>query len=347
MQRITFIRPDDWHLHVRSGEMLCAVLPCTARQFGRAIIMPNLMPPVTRVEQAKKYHLEILAMLPSGSNFEPLMTLYLTDDTSPEEITKAKNSGIVQGIKLYPKGATTNSNSGVTDIRKVHLVLERMEREGMPLLVHGEVTETMVDIFDREKRFIDSVLEGIINDFPWLKIVLEHVTTKDGVDFVKEAGNNLAATITAHHLFLNRNDILVGGIKPHNYCLPVAKREVHRLALVEAATSGHKKFFLGTDSAPHLRLIKEATCGCAGCFTALSATELYLQMFDMEGKLENFEAFASLNGPDFYELPRNTSKVTYERVSTPWFLPEKISVGDNGEVVPFAINGGLNWKLVG
>lgn len=345
--RISIVRPDDWHLHVRDGEMLQAVLPYTARVFGRAIIMPNLKSPVVTVTQAQKYREEILAALPRDcSNFEPLMTLYLTDNTSPTEIVRAERSGIVHGVKFYPAGATTNSDSGVTYLPAMYPTFSHMEREGVPLLVHGEVTDSTVDIFDREKVFLDSVLSDVIMRFPGLKIVLEHVTTKDGVDLVKEAGPNVAATITAHHLHINRNDMLVGGIKPHNYCLPVAKREVHRQALIQAATSGNPKYFLGTDSAPHARGAKEAACGCAGCFTAPSAMELYIQAFDEAGKLEELEAFASFFGPDFYGLPRNTDMVTFENSRTPQPLPEVIRFGDKGEIVPFTLKGGLNWKPV-
>lgn len=346
VKRINLVLPDDWHLHVRTREMLHAVLPYTARAFGRAIIMPNLKVPVVTVAQAIKYHKEILNTLPQGSKFEPLMTLYLTDETLPDEIVLAKQSGIVHGVKLYPAGATTNSSAGVTNIRKVYLVLEEMQRLGVPLLVHGEVTDTYVDIFDREAVFIDRVLAPLRRDFPFLRIVFEHITTKDAVDYVVEAGDNISATITAHHLHINRNDLLVGGIKPHNYCLPIAKREVHRLALVHAATSGNPKFFLGTDSAPHAQDAKESACGSAGCFTAPSAMELYLRAFEQAGALENFEAFASFNGPDFYGLPRNTATVTYESVSAPWHLPEWLPVGDGGRIIPFTLKEGLRWRCV-
>lgn len=342
--RITFVRPDDWHLHMRDGKMLYAVLPYTARAFGRAIIMPNLKVPVTTVAQAIQYHKEILNALPKGSKFEPLMTLYLTDETSPYEIVLAKQSGIVHGVKLYPAGATTNSSAGVTDIRKVYLVLEKMQHSRVPLLVHGEVTDTSVDIFDREKVFIDRVLTPLRRDFPFLRIVFEHITTKDAVDYVVEAGDNISATITAHHLHINRNNLLVGGIKPHNYCLPIAKREVHREALVRVATSGSPKFFLGTDSAPHAQDAKESACGCAGCYTAPSAIELYLRAFEQAGALENFEAFASFNGPDFYGLPRNTEMVAYERVEVPWHLPEGLPAGDSGRIIPFTLKEGLHWR---
>ena len=345
VKRITFIKPDDWHLHVRDGEMLHAVLPYTERVCGRAIIMPNLTLPVTTVAHAVNYRSRISAALPSGSKFEPLMTLYLTDNTSPDEIVHAKESGIVHGVKLYPAGATTNSAAGVTCLSKVGKVFEVMEHEGIPLLIHGEVVDSTVDIFDRERCFLKT-MENIMRSFPGLRIVLEHVTTKDGVDFVKEAGPNIAATITAHHLHINRNDILVGGIKPHNYCLPVAKREKHRLALIRAATSGNKKFMLGTDSAPHPIEKKEAACGCAGCFTAPSAIELYLRVFEQAGKLEHFEAFASTNGPDFYGLPHNTSLVTYENVDNPWFLPNIVHFAEHGSIVPFRVEEGLHWRLV-
>lgn len=345
VKSITLVQPDDWHLHVRTGEMLHAVLPYTAKAFGRAIIMPNLKPPVTTVMQAIQYRQEILDALPLGSTFEPLMTLYLTDNTSRAEIVHAGATGVVHGVKLYPAGATTNSDAGVTDVSRVYRVLEVMEREGMPLLIHGEVTDG--DIFDREKVFLDRVLKGIITDFPGLKIVLEHVTTKDGVDFVKESGPNIAATITAHHLYINRNNILVGGIKPHNYCLPIAKREFHRFALVCAATSGDQKFFLGTDSAPHVVDDKESACGCAGCFTAPSALELYLHVFGQKNKLEKFESFASLNGPKFYGLKPNETTVTYEAVEVPWRLPGHVSVGDDKKLVPFAPpDNHLYWRKV-
>lgn len=344
VNRIKFVLPDDWHLHVRTGEMLHAALPYTVRAFGRAIIMPNLKQPVATVAQAFQYHREIISARPQGSKFEPLMTLYLTDNTLPNEIMLAKKSGIVHGVKLYPAGATTNSAAGVTKISAVMKVLECMERDGMPLLAHGEVVDPAVDIFDREKYFLEH-LEHIVYMFPGLKIVLEHVTTKDGVDFVKEAGSNIAATITAHHLHINRNDLLVGGIKPHNYCLPVAKREIHRLALVHAATSGNPKFFLGTDSAPHAQEAKESACGCAGCFTAPSAIELYVRAFEQANALENFEAFASFNGPDFYGLPRNTATVTYENVES-WHLPEWIPVGDSSRSIPFTLKEGLHWRRV-
>lgn len=342
--KVAFVQPDDWHLHVRTGEMLHAVLPYTVRTFGRAIIMPNLKPPVVTVAQATEYRESICRILPPGSKFEPLMTLYLTEDTSPNEIVRAMQSGIIHGVKLYPLGATTNSDSGVARISAVSRVLEAMERAGMPLLVHGEVTDG--DIFDREAVFLDRVLKGIIKDFPGLKIILEHVTTKDGVDFVVEAGPNIAATLTAHHLHINRNDMLVGGIKPHLYCLPIVKSESHRLALVHAATSGNPKFFLGTDSAPHAQDAKEAACGCAGCFTAPSAIELYLRAFEQAKALENFEAFASFNGPDFYGLPRNADMVAYESVNIPWFTPKEVTFGDNGKVVPFHLGEGLHWKKV-
>lgn len=345
VKRIKLVLPDDWHLHVRTGEMLHTVLPYTARAFGRAIIMPNLKSPVTTVQKAMEYREEILRARPEGSNFEPLMTLYLTDDTSPDEIVLAKQSGIVHGVKLYPAGATTNSTAGVTKISAVMKVLECMEREGVPLLVHGEVVDPLVDIFDREKYFL-AHLEHIIQALPGLRVVLEHVTTADGVDFVKEAGDNIAATITAHHLHINRNDLLVGGIKPHLYCLPIVKGEPHRLALVRAATSGNPKFFIGTDSAPHAQDAKESACGCAGCYTAPSAMELYLRAFEQVGALENFEKFASFNGPDFYGLPRNKETVTYESVDVPWHLPERFSFEGIRAIVPFALKEGIHWRRV-
>ena len=285
MKTLTLIRPDDWHLHLRDGAMMQSVLPDTARQFARAIVMPNLRPPVTTTKLAQAYRERILAALPQGMSFEPLMTLYLTDNTSAEEIKSAKASGMVHAVKLYPAGATTNSDAGVTDIRKAYAALEEMQRCGMPLLVHGEVTEPAVDIFDREAVFIERVLQPLLRDMPGLRVVFEHITTQDAAQFVREAGDNIAATITAHHLLYNRNAMLVGGIRPHYYCLPVLKREGHRKALVKAATSGSSKFFLGTDSAPHAQHAKETACGCAGCYSAHSAIELYAEAFDKAGEL--------------------------------------------------------------
>lgn len=345
---LTLARPDDWHLHVRDGAMLEAVLPHTARQFGRAIIMPNLKPPVTTTAQAGAYRQRILAARPvqgPGAAFEPLMTLYLTDNTPPDEVRRARESGFVHGVKLYPAGATTHSDAGVTDLRHCTATLEALQQTGLPLLVHGEVTDPSIDVFDREKVFIDRVLEPLRRDFPALKVVFEHITTRDAAQYVRDADaapGTLGATITAHHLLLNRNAMLVGGIRPHYYCLPVLKREAHRVALVEAATSGHPRFFLGTDSAPHPKGLKEHACGCAGCYTALHALELYAQAFDEAGALDRLEGFASFHGADFYGLPRATDTVTLERAS--WTLPEAIDAGGIS-VVPLKAGEALGWKL--
>ncbi len=343
MDRITLTTPDDWHLHVRDGDVLREVVPFTARQFRRAIIMPNLTPPVTTTEHAIAYRERILGALPAETDFEPLMTLYLTDNTPPEEISLAKASGQVFGVKLYPAGATTNSESGVTDINLCNETLAVMEREGMPLLIHGEVTHDHVDIFDREAVFIDEVLTPLLARFPGLKVVFEHITTADATAFVSEAPDHVGATITAHHLLLNRNDMLVGGIRPHNYCLPVLKRETHRQALVAAATSGNPKFFLGTDSAPHSKSDKESACGCAGSFTAPAAIELYAEVFDAAGQLERLEGFASHFGADFYELPRNTGTLTLERRA--WQVPTSFPYLDE-DIVPFMAGERLTWTLV-
>ncbi|WP_439684376.1 dihydroorotase [Cupriavidus oxalaticus] len=340
-QKLTITRPDDWHLHLRDGAALAAVLPDTARQFARAIIMPNLKPPVTTVEQARAYRARILAALPAGLQFEPLMTLYLTDNTSPEEIVAAKASGFVHGVKLYPAGATTNSDAGVTDIRRCYAALEAMQREGLPLLVHGEVTDPAIDIFDREAVFIEQVMTPLRRDMPELKVVFEHITTRDAAQYVLEASGPVGATITAHHLLYNRNAIFTGGIRPHYYCLPVLKRETHREALVAAATSGNPRFFLGTDSAPHARGLKEHACGCAGCYTALHAMELYAEAFDAAGALDKLEAFASFNGPAFYGLPRNTGTLTLERED--WQLPAELPYGDT-TLVPLRGGETLRWK---
>lgn len=340
-QKLTITRPDDWHLHLRDGAALAAVLPDTARQFGRAIIMPNLKPPVTTVEQAQAYRARILAALPAGMSFEPLMTLYLTDNTPAEEIVAAKASGFVHGVKLYPAGATTNSDAGVTDIRRCAAALEAMQRAGMPLLVHGEVTDGDIDIFDREAVFIDRVMTPLRRDFPELKVVFEHITTKDAAQYVRDASGPVGATITAHHLLYNRNAIFTGGIRPHYYCLPVLKREIHREALVAAATSGSERFFLGTDSAPHARGLKEHACGCAGCYTALHAMELYAEAFDAAGALDKLEAFSSFNGPAFYGLPRNTGTLTLERED--WELPAELPYGD-ATLVPLRAGETLRWK---
>jgi dihydroorotase len=344
MEKLTLIRPDDWHLHLRDGEHMRAVLPDTARRFGRAIIMPNLRPPTTTTELALAYRGRILAALPQNARFEPLMTLYLTDNTAPAEIALAKASGLVHGVKLYPAGATTNSDSGVTDLLgKCSAALAEMEKQDLPLLVHGEVTDPEVDVFDREKVFIDRVLAPLVQRFPGLRVVLEHVTTRDGVEFVKAASRRVAATLTAHHLLMNRNAMFAGGIRPHHYCLPVLKREEHRRALVAAATSGDPKFFLGTDSAPHAKSAKEAACGCAGMYTAHAGIELYAEVFEQAGALDRLEAFASFYGADFYGLPRNTDSVTLVKES--WDVPAEIKFG--GDVlVPLRAGERMAWRLV-
>ncbi|MFZ1319636.1 MAG: dihydroorotase [Candidatus Nitrotoga sp.] len=337
-------RPDDWHLHLRDGALMHSVLPDTARQFARAIIMPNLRPPVTTTEQAQAYRTRILAALPVGSHFEPLMTLYLTDNTTAKEIRTAKQSGIVHAVKYYPAGATTNSDSGVTDIRKTYPALEEMQRCGMPLLMHGEVTDTAVDVFDREAVFIDRVLQPLLRDLPDLRVVFEHISTIDATEFVKNAPDNIAATITAHHLLYNRNAMLIGGIHPHYYCLPVLKRETHRETLLAAATSGNKKFFLGTDSAPHAQPTKESACGCAGIYTAHTAIELYAEVFEQAGALDKLEGFASFYGADFYHLPRNAQSVTLRKQE--WQVPATIGFGEH-QLVPLRANEMVKWKLVG
>jgi dihydroorotase len=339
---LTITRPDDWHLHVRDGAALQAVVPDTARQFARAIIMPNLKPPVTTAAQALAYRQRIEAAVPKGLAFEPLMTLYLTDNTPPDEIRRAADAGVV-ALKLYPAGATTNSDAGVTDIRKTYATLEAMQRAGLKLLVHGEVTDPGVDVFDREAVFIDRHLIPLRRDFPELKIVVEHITTKDAAQYVREADAHTAATVTAHHLLYNRNAIFTGGIRPHYYCLPVLKREEHRLALVAAATSGSNRFFLGTDSAPHPAHLKEHASGCAGCYTALSAMELYAEAFEAVGALDKLEAFASFHGPDFYGLPRNTGTVTLKKEG--WTLPEALPFGE-ASLKPLRGGETLAWKLV-
>ncbi len=342
-QSLTITRPDDWHLHLRDGAVMASVLPHSARQFGRAIVMPNLKPPVTTTAQALAYRERIVAALPSGMQFEPLMTLYLTDNTAPDEIRRAKDSGLVHAVKLYPAGATTNSDAGVTDLRHCTKVLETMQELGMPFLVHGEVTDPDVDIFDREAVFIDRVLQPLRHMMPALPIVMEHITTKEAAQYVQAASGPLAATITAHHLLYNRNEIFKGGIRPHFYCLPVLKREQHRQALVAAATGGNARFFLGTDSAPHPQGLKEHACGCAGCYTALHAMELYAEAFERADALDQLEAFASINGPAFYRLPKNRGSVTLVRES--WTVPEQLPLADSN-VVP--LNGGesINWKLI-
>jgi dihydroorotase len=343
MEKITLARPDDWHLHLRDGEQMRAVLPDTARRFGRAIVMPNLRPPVTTTELALAYRGRILGALPQNARFEPLMTLYLTDNTAPAEIALAKASGLVHGVKLYPAGATTNSDSGVTDLLgKCSAVLAEMEKQDLPLLVHGEVTDPEVDVFDREKVFIDRVLAPLVQRFPGLRVVLEHVTTRDGVEFVKTASKRVAATLTAHHLLMNRNAMFAGGIRPHHYCLPVLKREEHRSALVAAATGGDPKFFLGTDSAPHAKGAKEAACGCAGMYTAHAAVELYAEAFEQAGALDRLEAFASFYGADFYGLPRNTDSVTLLKEG--WDVPAEMKFG--GDVlVPLRAGEQIGWRL--
>lgn len=342
-QEITITRPDDWHLHLRDGAALAAVLPDTARQFARAIIMPNLRPPITTAAMAAEYRDRILAARPAGADFTPLMTLYLTDLTPPDEIVRAKAAGVV-ALKLYPAGATTNSDAGVTDIRKTYKTLEAMQREGLLLLVHGEVTDPAVDVFDREAVFIERVMTPLRRDFPELKVVFEHITTREAAQYVIEADDFTAATLTAHHLLYNRNALFMGGLRPHYYCLPVLKREVHRLALVQAAASGHARFFLGTDSAPHASHLKEQSVCGAGCYTALSALELYAEAFDAAGALDKLEAFASVNGPAFYGLPRNRGTVTLRR--QPWTLPEALPFGD-AQLKPLRGGESLAWQLVG
>jgi dihydroorotase len=341
VSELTIVRPDDWHLHVRDGAALRAVVPHSARQFARAVVMPNLRPPVVDVAQAEAYRGRILEAVPAGLDFQPLMTLYLTDSTPPAEMRRAREAGVV-AVKLYPAGATTNSDAGVTDLRRTYATLEAAQREGIVLLVHGEVTDPEVDVFDREAVFIERHLVPLRRDFPELRIVLEHITTREGAQYVGEAGAHTAATITAHHLLYNRNAIFSGGIRPHLYCLPVLKREVHRLALVEAATSGSGRFFLGTDSAPHAASLKEHAAGCAGCYTAFSALELYAEAFDRAGRLDCLERFASTAGADFYGLPRNTTRVTLRREN--WTLPETLPFGD-AVVKPLGGGEALRWRL--
>ena len=342
LDTLTITRPDDWHLHVRDGEALRTVVPHTAAQFGRAIIMPNLKPPVTTAEQAQAYRERILAAVPEGVAFEPLMTLYLTDNIPAEEIVRAKAAGVV-ALKLYPAGATTNSDAGVTDMRKTYATLEAMQRAGLLLLVHGEVTGSEVDLFDREAAFIEQQLIPLRRDFPELKIVFEHITTREAAQYVTESDRFVGATITPQHLLFNRNAIFTGGIRPHYYCLPVLKRETHRLALVEAATSGNAKFFLGTDSAPHAAHLKEHATGCAGCYSAHAAIEMYAEAFDNAGALDKLEAFASFNGPDFYNLPRNTDTITLRRES--WTPPESFAFGE-ARLKPLRSGEALPWKMV-
>ena len=340
--RLTLIRPDDWHLHLRDGEVLASVLPDTARRFARAIVMPNLKPAITTVELARAYRDRILAALPAGVRFEPLMTLYLTDNMPPSEIGKARASGFVHAVKYYPAGATTNSASGVTDLKRVYSVLAAMEKHGLPLLLHGEVTDPDVDVFDREAVFIERHLAPLVRAFPALRMVLEHITTRAAVEFVSAAPGNVAATITAHHLLLNRNALFEGGLRPHHYCLPLLKRETHRRALVAVATGGDPKFFLGTDSAPHPRHAKESTCGCAGIYTAHAAIELYAEVFEQAGALDRLEAFASFHGADFYRLPRNRDILTLEKRS--WTVPKELRFGkDMG--VPLRAGETVAWRL--
>ncbi|MFJ5447041.1 dihydroorotase [Methylobacillus methanolivorans] len=339
---ITITRPDDWHLHLRDGAALSAVLPDTAQRFGRAIVMPNLRPPVTTTALARAYRERILQALPAGSRFEPLMTLYLTDNTSAEDIALAKESGIVHGVKLYPAGATTNSDSGVTNLGHCVQALEAMEKHGIPLLVHAEVTDADIDVFDRERVFIERNMIPLLQRFQGLRVVFEHITTKDAADFVAQAPDNIAATVTAHHLLMNRNAMFNGGIRPHHYCLPVLKREEHRLALVAAATSGSAKFFLGTDSAPHAKSAKEAACGCAGMYTAHAGIELYAEAFEAAGALDKLEGFASFYGPDFYRLPRNVDTVTLEKAT--WEVPVSLPFVDD-ELVPLRAGSTIAWRL--
>ena len=343
MNAITLTRPDDWHLHLRDGEALEAVVPATARQMGRAIIMPNLKPPVTTTEQALSYRERILAARPQGSAFEPLMTLYLTDNTPAEEIERAVASGRVHAVKLYPAGATTNSDSGVTDVAHCDATIATMARLGLPLLVHGEDTDAEIDIFDREAAFIERVMKPLLERHPTLKVVFEHITTADAAEFVAQAPANVAATITAHHLLFNRNHMLAGGIRPHYYCLPILKRERHREALLAAATSGSGKFFLGTDSAPHAQGDKESACGCAGAYTAPAAIELYATAFEQAGALGRLEGFASHFGPDFYGLPRNGDTITLVREE--WTLPDSLPYAGSQRIVPLKAGEALAWKL--
>lgn len=343
MQRLTLLRPDDWHLHLRDGAALQSVLPDTAKRFARAIVMPNLKPPVTTVEAAQAYRARITAALPAGVQFEPLMTLYLTDNTPPDEIVRAQQSGVVHAVKLYPAGATTNSDAGVTDLAKCYATLEMMQETGMPFLLHGEVTDPAVDVFDREAVFIERVLMPLLQRFPRLKVVLEHITTLQAAEFVQAAPANVAATITAHHLLYNRNAMFSGGMRPHYYCLPVLKREIHRTALVTAATSGSPKFFLGTDSAPHPVHAKEAACGCAGIYTAHAAIELYAEAFERAGALDKLENFSSRFGPQFYGLPVNTDSITLEKLD--WTVPQVLPLGE-AELVPLRAGESIGWKLV-
>lgn len=342
MDTLAITRPDDWHLHLRDGEVLQHTVADISRYMGRAIIMPNLVPPVTNASIASLYRQRILDQIPASSSFTPLMTIYLTDNTTPQDIYDAKATGFVYAAKLYPAGATTNSSSGVTSVRNIYPVLEALEEVGMPLLLHGEVTDNHVDIFDREKVYLETILKPVVADFPSLKIVLEHITTADAVKFVNEASDNIAATITAHHLLFNRNHMLVGGIKPHYYCLPILKRNTHQAALVSAATSGSSKFFLGTDSAPHAQDKKESGCGCAGAYTSHAAIELYAEVFEQENALDKLEQFASFNGPDFYNLPRNKDEITL--VKEAWDVPSHLQFGDD-KMIPLRANEQIKWRV--
>jgi dihydroorotase len=344
MKTITITRPDDWHLHLRDGAAMRDVLPHTAARFARAIVMPNLKPPVTTTGLALAYRERILAALPPDSGFEPLMTLYLTDNTPPAEIPRARQSGAVHAVKYYPAGATTNSDSGVTALEKCFPVLEVMEKEGMPLLVHGEVTDADIDVFDRERVFIERTLAPLVERFQGLKVVMEHITTREAAAFVAEAPRRVAATLTPQHLLLNRNALFTGGVRPHNYCLPILKREVHRAALVAAATSGNPKFFLGTDSAPHARHTKENDCGCAGMYSAHAGIEFYAEVFAAAGALDRLEAFAGHFGADFYGLPRNTGKITL--VQEPWSVPAGVPFGAD-TLVPMRAGGEIQWRIAG
>ena len=339
---LTITRPDDWHLHLRDGSVLADVLPHTAAQFARAIVMPNLKPPVTTTAMASAYRDRILAALPKGMAFEPLMVLYLTDNTQPDEIRRAVESGFVHGVKLYPAGATTNSDAGVTDLQRCMPALEMMQELGLPLLIHGEVTDSEIDVFDREAVFIDRILQPLRKQLPQLRIVFEHITTQEAVHYVRDAEGPIAATITAHHLLYNRNAIFKGGVRPHYYCLPILKRETHRRALMQAASSGNPRFFLGTDSAPHSKDLKEHSCGCAGCYTALHAMELYAHAFEEAGALDKLEGFASFFGPDFYKLPRNKDHITLQRQD--WIVPEEL-VMQSITIVPLDAGAMLAWKL--
>ena len=340
---LTIAQPDDWHVHLRDGAAMRSVLAHTAQTFARAIVMPNLRPPVTTVSMALEYRQRILAALPPSSDFTPLMTLYLTDSTRPEEILKAKETGVIVAAKYYPAGATTHSEAGVTDARRIYPVLQAMQSAGLLLLVHGEVSDPRVDVFDREKAFIDKHLVPMLHDFPEMRVIMEHVTTRDAVDFVSAASDNVGATITAHHLLMNRNALFAGGMRPHHYCLPVLKREEHRLALVAAATSGHPRFFLGTDSAPHSRAAKESACGCAGIYTAHAALELYSEAFEEAGALHRLEAFASFHGADFYRLPRNQGQIRLAKRT--WTVPQEYPLGD-GQLVPMWAGERITWQRV-